>query len=85
MTQPHLRRDLGPYTPAPVVADLLRPLIDRYGMEGAARECRTSARMLQKMVYGQAKWVSFPVLDRIVTYGLDDPSILSTIPGLEYP
>ena len=82
---PNLTPKNGPYTPAPIVVDLLRPMIDLQGMEATARECRITARMLQRWVYGEAQWVSFPVLDRIVTYGLDDPSILSTIPGLEYP
>jgi hypothetical protein len=73
----------GPMVPAPPIAELIRPLVERDG--GPAQLARTSGvsdRRIYSILTGRQAWVSFDVADRLITYGLGDPSLWRSVPEL---
>lgn len=73
----------GPMVPAATIADLIRPLVERDG--GPARlanRAGVSDRRVYSIVTGRQAWVAFDVADRIITYGLGDPSLWRSVPEL---
>ena len=72
---PHTGGPRGPLLPASIVADLIRPLVDREGPGSLARRCGLTPRRVFGIVSGRQAWVSFDVADRLITHGLRDPGL----------
>jgi hypothetical protein len=73
----------GPMVPAAVLAELIRPVVERDGGPGKlARRAGVPDRRIYGIVSGRQRWVAFDVADRIITYGLGDPSLWRSVPEL---
>jgi len=73
----------GPMVPASVLAELIGPMVDRDGGPGQlARRAGVPDRRIYGIVTGRQQWVGFDVADRIITYGLGDPSLWRSVPEL---
>jgi hypothetical protein len=73
----------GPMVSASTLAALIRPLVERDGGPARlARRAGVSDRRIYGIVSGRQAWVAFDVADRLITYGLGDPSLWHSVPEL---
>lgn len=73
----------GPMVPASVLAELIGPVVERDGGPSPlAIRTGVSTRRIYGIVTGRQRWVAFDVADRIITYGLGDPSLWRSVPAL---
>lgn len=72
----------GPWIPSSAVHRLIAPLIEKIGAERVADLAQVTPRMIYRWRVGEAAWVSFEVVDRIVTDVLDEPTLWLLDPDL---